>query len=41
MYRRADMGMVQAAAAPPPTPVEAGSLAVTANVSITYLLEDR
>ena len=39
-YRmRAEVGMV--AAAPAPTPVEAGSLSVTANVSITYLLEAR
>lgn len=39
MYRR-DMEMLQAAPAAPPTPVEAGSLTVTANVSISYLLED-
>lgn len=33
--------VAMAAQAGPPTPVEAGSLSVTANVSITYLLETR
>jgi hypothetical protein len=39
MYRvamEADMAMAQA-----PTPIQGGNLTITANVSITYLLEDR
>ena len=39
MYRVAMQAEV--AAAPPPTPVEAGSLTVVATVSITFKLEDR
>ena len=38
MYRR-DVAMEMAAAAP--TPIESGNLSIVANVSITYLLEDR
>ena len=42
MYRRDAMMVEMAAApAPPPTPVEAGNLTITATVSINYLLEDR
>jgi uncharacterized protein YggE len=41
-YARAmDMVMEAQAAAPPPTPIEAGTLTITANVSITYRLEAR
>jgi uncharacterized protein YggE len=39
MYRR-DMAEMAMAAAPPPTPVEAGNLTIHATVSINYLLED-
>lgn len=41
MYRRMEMAQDMAAPAMPPTPVEAGSLTITANVNIVYLLEDR
>lgn len=43
VYRRMEMAHDMALAAPaaPPTPIEAGSLTVTANVNIVYLLEDR
>lgn len=42
MYRRMEMAQDMAVAAPSaPTPIEAGSLTVTANVNIVYLLEDR
>ena len=40
MYRRDVMNAEMAQAAPPPTPVEAGSLTIQATVSINYLLED-
>lgn len=42
MYRRMEMAqdMAMSARAAPPTPIEAGSLTVTANVNIVYLLED-
>ena len=38
MEARADMAM---APAPPPTPIESGMLTLTANVSVSYRLEDR
>ena len=42
-YRRMDAMQEMAVSAPaaPPTPIEAGSLTITANVNIVYLLEDR
>jgi uncharacterized protein YggE len=39
MYRAVAMEGLQAA--PAPTPIESGNLSIVANVSITYLLEDR
>jgi uncharacterized protein YggE len=39
MYRMA--ADVALAVAPPPTPVEPGNLSISANVSITFLLEDK
>jgi uncharacterized protein YggE len=40
-YRMRDMAAEVAMAAPPPTPIEAGTLTITANVNIVYKMVDR
>jgi uncharacterized protein YggE len=40
-YRMRDQAEMAMAAAPPPTPIEAGMLTIIANVNIVYKMEDR